>query len=56
MISRRPRRNEAQPAPCLEDIRTASAWGLNLHQWQALTDTERAEYRRTITTAPRFVA
>ena len=36
------------------DIITAHAWGLTLTQWNSLTDFERAECRRNITTAPRF--
>jgi hypothetical protein len=32
-----------------------SAWGLNETQWQGMTDFERAECRRNITAAPRFV-
>jgi hypothetical protein len=36
------------------DILTAHAWGLNLTQWHALTDFERAECRRTVTVAPKF--
>lgn len=36
------------------DIITAHAWGLNLDEWFALTDFERAECRRNITAAPRF--
>jgi len=48
-----------RPTPALErtadpDILTAYAWGLNLIQWHALTDHERAECRRTVTVAPRF--
>lgn len=36
------------------DIAAAHAWGLNLDEWFALTDYQRAECRRNITTAPRF--
>jgi hypothetical protein len=36
------------------DIVTAHAWGLNLIQWHALTDHDRAECRRTVTVAPKF--
>jgi len=39
-----------------EDITTAHAWGLTLTEWYALTDFERKECRRLITTAPKFEA
>lgn len=51
------RRTRPTPPPtgqCIADVLTASAWGLTPEQWAALTDFERAEARRTITTAPRF--
>lgn len=34
---------------------TASAWGLSEGQWRGLTDFERAECRRNITAAPRWI-
>ena len=37
-----------------EDMVTAHAWGLKLTEWYALTDFERSECRRLITTAPHF--
>lgn len=48
-----------RPTPAIEatadpDILTAFYWGLNLIQWHALTDFERAECRRTVTAAPNF--
>ena len=36
------------------DILISHMWGLTLTQWDALTDHERAECRRTITAAPKF--
>lgn len=51
------RRRPAPPAPLrpeLADIAIAHAWCLTLTQWQGMTDYERAEARRTVTTAPRF--
>jgi hypothetical protein len=44
----------AEPVTTQEDIIAAHAWGLTLTQWWALSDFERAECRRLITTAPRF--
>lgn len=53
---RRSRRSTPpRPQPALEDIRVASAWDLTPAQWNGLTDFERQECRRNITTAPRFV-
>ena len=37
-----------------EDINAAQAWGLTLTEWFSLTDFERSECRRNITTAPKF--
>lgn len=50
------RRKPAPPTQTvtLADIITAHAWCLTLTQWQGMTDHERAEARRTVTTAPRF--
>jgi hypothetical protein len=39
----------------LAEALVASAWGLDADQWRALTDHERAEARRTVTAAPRYV-
>jgi hypothetical protein len=44
----------AQPTTTQSDILTAHAWQLTLTQWHSLTDFERAECRRNVTTAPRF--
>jgi hypothetical protein len=46
--------HRAEPAPSRGDIQTAYAWGLTLADWNSLTDFERAECRRNVTTAPRF--
>ena len=49
-----------RPKPVVEvvttqaDIITAHAWDMNLTQWWALSDFERAECRRLIVAAPRF--
>lgn len=40
----------------LADAKTALAWGMTISEWRALTDFERAECRRTVTTAPGFKA
>ena len=50
------RRSPAHRAETPEkgDILTAYYWQLTLTQWNSLTDFERAECRRNITTAPRF--
>ena len=57
MISWFRRRKPAPPTqvgPELADIAVAHAWCLTLTQWASLSDHERAEARRTVTTAPRF--
>ena len=46
--------HQPETAPEKGDILTAYCWGLTLTQWNSLTDFERAECRRNITTAPRF--
>lgn len=46
--------HRAEPSVTRSDINAAYAWCLTLDQWRALTDFERAECRRNITTAPRF--
>lgn len=51
----RSRRTASRPAPSIEDVRAASAWGLTPHEWAALTDKQRSEYRANITAAPRFI-
>jgi hypothetical protein len=43
-----------EPITADPDILTAFYWGLNLIQWHALTDFERAACRRTVTVAPNF--
>ena len=49
---RRPQhRVEALP---VADAITASAWELSEAQWRSLSDFERRECRRLVTTAPRF--
>ena len=53
---RKPTHRATDHAADLGDIMTAYAWGLNLHQWHALSDFQRAECRRTVTAAPRFQA
>jgi hypothetical protein len=53
---RRPAPRVDQPTTTQGDIITAHAWDLTLTQWWALTDFERAECRRLVTTAPRFEA
>lgn len=55
--SRSPKHRAAmcQPVTTQADIITAHAWDLTLTQWWALSDFERAECRRNIVTAPRFV-
>lgn len=53
---RKPTHRAPEPATGLGDIMTAYAWELNLHQWQSLTDFERAECRRNVVVAPRFQA
>ncbi|GAP53843.1 hypothetical protein AHiyo6_04080 [Arthrobacter sp. Hiyo6] len=56
-ISRWFRRQPAPPpAPSLtaHDALVKHAWGLTLTKWLALTDQERAHYRRDVTRAPHF--
>jgi len=51
------RRRRPEPAAvkyAYADIMTAHAWRLTLTEWDALTDHERAECRRTLTAAPNF--
>jgi hypothetical protein len=51
------RRRRPEPAPikyAYADIMTACAWSLTLTEWDALTDFERRECRRTMTAAPNF--
>jgi hypothetical protein len=38
----------------IADLRVASAWDMTEADWNSLTDFERRECRRLITTAPRF--
>ena len=53
--SRRPKHRPAPvPKTADPDIQIAYCWGLNLDEWKALTDFERKECRRTVTTAPKF--
>ena len=40
----------------IADMVVASAWELTTEQWERMTDHERRECRRTVTTAPRFKA
>lgn len=47
---------QAVPRVSDKDIVVASCWGIRLDEWEALTDFERAECRRTVTVAPRFAA
>lgn len=47
--------HRAEPLLLAEAL-VASAWGLDADQWRALTDHERAEARRTVTAAPRYVS
>lgn len=37
-----------------KDVFIASAWGMNLDQWNSLSDFDRRECRRLVVTAPRF--
>jgi hypothetical protein len=53
-FKRRSPAHRADPAPAMGDVLTAYYWQLTLTQWNSLTDFERAECRRNITTAPRF--
>ncbi len=53
-FKRRKPTHRAEPKTDRADIQTAYAWGLTLTQWHALTDFERQECRRNVTTAPRF--
>ena len=46
--------HRAEPLLVAEAL-VASAWGLDADQWRALTDHERAEARRTVTAAPRYL-
>jgi hypothetical protein len=51
------RRRRPEPVPIkytYEDIMIACAWRLSLTKWDALTDFERHECRRTVTAAPNF--
>ena len=40
----------------ITDLIIASAWDLTPTQWEGLSDFDRAECRRLVVTAPRFVA
>lgn len=53
---RRKPAHDVAPVPDRGDMLTAYFWGLSLDQWEGLTDFERAECRRNVTTAPRFVS
>ena len=54
IFKRRSPAHRAEVHPEKGDILTAYYWQLTLTQWNSLTDFERAECRRNITTAPRF--
>jgi diketogulonate reductase-like aldo/keto reductase len=55
MVPRRPAVHVTQLSrEQIADLITASAWELTPAQWERMTDHERRERRRTVTTAPRF--
>lgn len=51
---RRSPRHRADTRPSVAEALTMSAWNLTEDQWHSLSDFERAECRRLVTTAPRF--
>lgn len=54
---RAPKRSAAVVTrPEVAEALTMSAWGLNEEQWKMLSEFERRECRRNLTTAPRFEA
>ena len=53
---RSPRHRATLTRPSVAEALTMSAWNLTEDQWHSLTDFERAECRRNIVTAPRFVS
>jgi len=50
---RRPQHRAERLSP--SEALIASAWGLSEGDWRGLTDFERAECRRNITAAPRWI-
>lgn len=47
--------HRAEPATSPDNY-VAYAWGMDEVQWHSLTNFERQECRRNVTTAPRFMA